>query len=102
MLLTEFKALLLTADATATHYRTGLTGNYTTWQEYGDSPIYADGARTTVYEKIQIDRFTKTEYDPVVGAIRAALETAGIPYEYLVDYEKETGYIHHIFDCTVT
>ena len=102
MTLADFKAVILTADPNATHYRNGGTGNYTVWQEYAERPLYADGARETVYRQIQVDRFTKTEYDPIVDAIRTALETAGIPYEYLNDYEDDTGYIHHIFDCTVT
>jgi hypothetical protein len=101
MTLAEFKNVLLAADATAEHNRTSRTGNYTVWQEYGESALYADGVRTVVYKKIQVDRFTKTDLDPVVELIRTALETAGFPYEYLLDYEQDTGYLHHIFDCTV-
>lgn len=100
MTLAEFRDILLTADPAATHYKAAASGDYTRWQEFGESVVYADGARTTIYSNIQVDRFTKTEFDPIVTAIRSALDAAGIPYEYQVDYEDDTGYIHHIFDCT--
>jgi len=102
MTLNEFKAVLLTADPKAQHYNHGTSGNYTVWREYADKPLYADGQREVVYQQIQVDRFTKTEYDPVVESIKTALDGADIPFLHLTDYENDTGYIHHIFDCTVT
>jgi hypothetical protein len=51
--------------------------------------------------KVQVDRFTKTDNDTIALGILNALEAAKIPHTYLIDYEKDTGYHHHIFDCEV-
>ena len=43
---------------------------------------------------------TKTEDDTTAAAIFTALEARDdISFDYLVDHEDDTGYIHHIFDC---
>lgn len=96
MALSDFKTTVLAGDATATHYRTDSAGNYTTWQETSRRWIAGHW-----YWQIQVDRFTKIENDPVVAAMTAALEAADVACEYLVDYEQDTGYIHHIWDCQV-
>ena len=47
-----------------------------------------------------MDRFTKTEDESLAESIRRALEERdNIAVDYRVDYEQDTGYIHHIFDC---
>lgn len=103
MTLRQFRDILLAADPGAKHYESSQQPNYTIWTEIGDSASYADDRRGDGDRawKIHVDRFTKVEYDPVVDAIRAALVAADISFEYLVDYEPETKYIHHIFDCVV-
>ena len=102
MQLADFKNLLLTADSKATKWKGVGTGNYTTWRPFEFPALMADGERSEKIMRIQVDRFTKLDNDPVVTAIAEAL--AGdddVAYEYLVDFEPDTGYIHHIFDCTV-
>ena len=48
----------------------------------------------------QIDRYTKDEDDTIAGALKTALEAdPRICFAYMVDYEKDSGYIHHIYDC---
>ncbi len=103
MTLPEFRDILLTADPLASHYFSTQTPNYTVWTEFGDSAIMADGQRQEADKawRIQVDRYTKIEFDPIEDAIREALNTAGIPYEYQCDPDPETKYIHHIFDCDV-
>ena len=100
MTLTDFRDIVLTADPAATHYWSGSQGNYTIWTEFGETADYADSKRSVVFKSVQVDRYTKLEYDPVVDSLRAALDAAGIPYAYLCDPNQDTGYIHHIFDCT--
>lgn len=101
MTLQEFRDILLTADPAASHYSSTQKPNYTMWAEYGDSALTADSKISESVWKIQVDRFTKLEYDPVVESIRAALDRDDIAFEYLCDFEPDTGYIHHIFDCEV-
>lgn len=101
MTLQEFRDLLLTADPQAVHYKSMKNVNYTRWQEFRDKALIADSVRKEKVWKIQVDRFTKDEYDPVVDLINSALDRDDISYEYLVDFEPETSYIHHIWDCEV-
>lgn len=103
MTLQEFRDLLLTADPAAAHYKSpGKKTNYTIWREYGAGAMAADDAHQETSWRIQVDRFTKAEYDPVADAIRAALNGhPDISFAYEIDYEHDTGYIHHIFDCEV-
>lgn len=98
----EFKALLLTADPKASHYKSTLTTNYTVWAEFGVNTLNGDGKKAESADKIQVDRFTKVENDHVVKAITDMLDANGIAYDGpLTSYEPETGYIHCIWICEV-
>lgn len=105
MLLTEFRDIILTADPNAKRYGGKGTDNYTVWGEYGASSLHADNNPFGKVWRIQVDRFTKLEDDPVVAAIDAALNRDDIAIrDYLIDIERENGriaYIHHIWDCEV-
>lgn len=97
----EIKAFLVAVDPTIERYESSHAGSdaYTVWRELGPRGIWADGHLQHVM-RFQVDRFTKTENDATAMAIRIALEDRDdIAFEYLVDYEPDTGYIHHIFDC---
>lgn len=95
MTLQQFRDILLTADPQASHYKSMQTANYTVWREYGKTRIPEQTW------KVQVDRYTKVEYDPAVALITTALNIDDIGFSYLVDFESDTGYIHHIWDCTV-
>lgn len=99
--LKEFRDLLLTADPKASHYKPKQKENYTVWAEYGANRLTAGDTEVERAIKIQIDRFTKIEYDPIADAITAMLNANEICYEPHTDYEKDTGYIHHIWECEV-
>lgn len=102
MTLDDFKNLLLTADPEVTRYEHTGIGNYTTWREYGTKPLGANNRRGEVIYRVQVDRFTKLGDDTVVATITTALDGSdNIAFQYLVDYEVQTGYIHHIWDCEV-
>ena len=97
----EIKAFLVGIDPTIERYESSHTGSdaYTVWRELGPAPIYADGQDVGVM-RFQVDRFTKTENDHMANNLWIALEDRDdIAFQYLVDYEPDTGYIHHIFDC---
>ena len=102
MSLKEFRDLLLTADPEATHYASKKKGNYTVWAEYDNKGLKADDSEREQIHKIQVDRFTKIEYDPIKDAITNMLNANDISFiGPLTDYEEKTGYIHHIWDCEV-
>lgn len=96
-----FKALIISADAAATHHFGGGAENYTTWSEFGEGGLRANNRNSESLLRIQIDRFTKLDNDPVVDAITAALDANEIAYDYLLDREPDTKYLHHIWDCEV-
>ena len=102
MMLDEFAALLITADPSATKWKGAGTGNYTVWRPYETGGLIADGMIVESRIKIQLDRYTKSDVDPVVTAIAEVL--AGdddISFKYFTEFEQDTGYIHHIWDCEV-
>lgn len=102
MTLEQFMALLLTADPKAKHYGTKQTGNYTVWQEYNQVPHTADDRISSSAVYVQVDRYTKIEFDPMVQTITDALDGGGVSViDIRTLYEIETGYIHHIWDLVL-
>lgn len=100
MTLDEIRLLVVKADKNAGHYESAFEDeNYTVWREYEMLGTMADDGHCEGW-RFQIDRFTRAEDDDIAKAIYDTL--AGddrVAFEYLVDYEKDTRYIHHIFDC---
>lgn len=97
----EIKTLLTAVDPDVQRYDHDGSGTdaYTVWHEYGRVGLYGDGQEEGSI-KFQVDRFTRDEDDAVAAALLAALDGADdITVDYRVDYEKDTGYIHHIYDC---
>lgn len=100
MTLAEIKALVLSADPNAQHYDSAKKGiAYTVWREYGTLPFTADGQHQGGV-RFQIDRFTKSEDDDIAAVIFGVLEQSDrVAFGYQVDFEPDTRYIHHIYDC---
>ena len=97
----EIRALVVSVDPSVGHYESDHRPGepYTVWYEVQRAGLSADNRRFRSW-RFQIDRFTKQENDPVAEALENALAAApAVAYDYLVDYEPDTGYIHHIFDC---
>lgn len=97
--LTAFKNLILQADPKATKFKGAGGDSYTIWTPYSTDKTMADNRQDDIVWRIQVDRFTKKDNDPIAKAIYDKLEETGIPFKYEVDFEEDTGYIHHIFDC---
>lgn len=97
--LTAFKTLILEADSNATKFKGSGGDNYTVWSPYRITRVLTDDTEEDSAWAIQVDRFTKTDNDPIATAIYNKLNQAGIPFEYQVDFEPDTQYIHHIYDC---
>jgi len=101
VILGDIQALVISVDPLAGHYESACRGRdaYTVWREVRLLPRLADDEHEEGWV-FQIDRFTKSESDDVERRLREALDAdARVAYSYEVDYERDTGYIHHIFDC---
>jgi hypothetical protein len=73
---------------------------YTVWSDYGTGTLYVNGVPAGKTKKIQVDYFTLKEDDPVALAFfRAFSENDEITVIHNTDFEIETRYIHHIYDC---
>lgn len=101
MTLSEIKALVLRGDPEATRYESAKRHSeaYTVWREVRMLGQTSEDGHEAAWA-FQIDRFTKEQNDPIAATIRAALEDdERVAYSYEIDYEPDTRYIHHIFDC---
>lgn len=101
MTVSEIQALVVAVDPNAAHYESAHREGepYTVWYEKRTLPFMGDGEHLGGI-KFKIDRFTKSENDQIAAGLYTALEARpDVAFEYLTDYEPDTGYIHHIFDC---
>ncbi len=99
MTLSDIQALLVAADPDIQHYTSRKSGNYSVWRELHRLGTTADDEHEEGWN-FQVDRFTKTENDETALRIFTALDQDDrVAVNYQVDYEQDTGYIHHIFDC---
>lgn len=100
MTVDDIKTLVIAVDPNAAHYDSAeRSAAYTVWRELQTLDTMADDAHQGGWS-FQIDRYTKTENDTTAAALFAALEAdPRVSFTYLVDYEPDTRYIHHIFDC---
>lgn len=98
----RIKELLTSVDPNAQRYDHDGAGSgeaYTVWQEIRPTGFYGDGTEVGSIH-FQVDRFTREEDEETALALKALLESQDdIAMDYLVDYERDTGYIHHIYDC---
>ena len=101
MTIEEIRTLVLGADPTAERYESSRAGSdsYTTWRELRRLPATADGEHIEGWS-FQVDRFTRDEDDATAAALFATLDGCErVAVAYDTDYEPDTGYIHHIYDC---
>jgi hypothetical protein len=85
------------------HYERLNGDRYFVWQEDKRDDFLADGRHTEKAVTGTTDLFTKTEFDPWVEAFEKALDAADgiLWYQNSVQYEEETGFIHHEWVWTV-
>lgn len=103
MTINDIMALVVSADPKASRYEYGAhSANgaaYTTWREIRRLPLMHDDTHAEAWA-FQIDRFTTSETDEVADEIRRVLDDdVRVAYRYELDYEPDTRYIHHIYDC---
>lgn len=101
MTLADIQELVVSIDPTAGHYESAHRGEdaYTEWREYELIGFCSDDEHEEGW-KFQINRYSKQEGDAIALAfLRALNKDERVAFDYQTDYEVDSGYIHHIFDC---
>ena len=100
--LTALKNVLLNAASRSFnlyHYwRDNPTAPFVVWQEDGEEVSeYGDNAKITQQLTGTIDFYTKTEFDPIIDELQAAMNSfAGFGWELnAVTFETDTKLIHY-------
>lgn len=97
--------LIHTADPGAKHYdatRAEEAGeDFTVWMEYERTGLEADDTWTEPGWLFEVDRYTKTEFDPIADLLEKALmgDERITLRNHRVLYDLDSGYIRHVFDC---
>ena len=94
--------MLATLDSGIRHYFSAGTGDaYTYWEETQrlNLPVDDDHQSSEGW-RFYVHRFTKEAGDATAASIYNALDgSPGIAVIWTIDFENDTGYIHHIFEC---
>ena len=103
MTLSEFSTWLSGIDPTATRFsQPKATNQCTVWREYQPRPLHADGKAVARVWKVQIERYTPTEDDPIAAAIAEAIENSDcIAASCQIDSDPESGILRYLFECEV-
>ena len=100
MTLSDIRTMLVAVDPDIRHYfSTEKEKDYTYWEETQRLGLTSDNRHDEGWI-FYVHRFTRDEFDPVARALFFTLDadprTAVI---HRTDYEPDSGYIHHIFEC---
>lgn len=103
MTVKQLAEIILSADPDAKHYDATAAANagrdFTVWMEYERIGLDADDGYAEKGWRFEVDRYTKTEFDPVADDIEDVLSTTdGVTCGHRVQYNAQTGYIRHIFE----
>lgn len=101
MTLNEIKDMLVTVDPGIKHYFSMGKGTaYSYWEETKRLPFISDGHHSEEGWRFYVHRFTKESGDTVAAALFQALDDdVRVAVSWQTDFEQDTGYIHHIFEC---
>ena len=100
MTLADIRALLVSVDPGIRHYfSTETTKDYTYWEETQRLNLTRDDKHDEGWI-FYVHRFTRDEFDPVVRALFETLDAdPRTTVIHRTDYEPDSGYIHHVFEC---
>lgn len=74
----------------------GMPDRYFVWQEDGSNDLLASGKHAEKAVTGSTDLFTRYEFDSWKEAIEESFDNYGISWRYeSMQYEEETGFIHH-------
>lgn len=101
MTVQEIAEIIARADPEAKHYEHAMDGtDFTVWMEHERIGLMADDEYAEPGWRFEIDRYTKTEFDPVADRLEEVLDgEPGISWTHLVRYYSDTKYIRHVFEC---
>ena len=92
---TIIKAHTDVTDAVS-HYVRLESDRYFVWAEDARNDLISDDAHSESAVQGATDLYTKIEFDPLAEALEQSFDTEGIAwYKSSVQYEEDTGYIHH-------
>lgn len=78
------------------HYARLKSDRYFVWAEDARNDLISDGIHSETAIQGTTDLYTKIEADPWAEEIEKSLDAMGIAwYKSSVQYEEDTGYIHH-------
>lgn len=102
--LLEFRDRLLTVTENLYHYEapkdTPLP--YVIWQEVGGHSLYGDNTDGVNVYQVQLDIYSETEFDPLVGSIVEILRADDIAFDFpFSEYDSDLKLIRTIIDCEV-
>ena len=103
--LDKIKDTLLTVTQDVYHYKAlKKKDRYIVWAEDGSgNQLNANNARRQTTVTGRVNLFSKTENDEYIRKIEEAMIREKISFKLdSVQYEEETGYIHHIWDFEVS
>jgi hypothetical protein len=100
----EIKALLVSADPDIKHYFSMHNSEepYSYWEETQQIGPVQDDLHDVADQawRFYVHRYTRTEGDPVAGAIFETLDQdPRTTVIWRTDFDRDSGYIHHIFEC---
>lgn len=100
MTLGDIRTLIVSVDPAVRHYfSTETDSDYTYWEETQRLSFMADGAHEEGW-RFYVHRFTRNEFDPIALRMFSTLDAdPRTTVIHRVDMERDTGYIHHIFEC---
>lgn len=100
MTLIDIRNLLVSVDPNIRHYFTTETErDYSFWEEDQRLPMMADDVHQEAW-RFYVHRFTRDEFDPMTRLFFKTLDAdPRVAVSETIDYEPDTGYIHHIFEC---
>ena len=102
MTLKDIRDLLVSAakNNPVTHYFSMDPGHdYTYWEETQQLPLTASDAHEEGW-RFYVHRYTRREFDPVADDIFRALDAdPRVTVRRTTDFDKDSGYIHHIYEC---
>ena len=100
MTLGDIRTLLVSVDPGIRHYfSTEIDRDYTYWEETRRLSFMADDKHLEAW-RFYVHRFTRDEFDPIAQRLFKALDAdPRTTVIHRTDFEEDTGYIHHIYEC---
>ena len=101
MTLNDIKYLIAAVDPASRHYFSeSKSRDYTYWEETRRLNTRADDRYADEAWRFYIHRYTKDPADGIADALEAVLDAdERIAFSHTRDFDRATGYIHHIFEC---